>query len=172
MKSNKFVRGIFGLILSCFVIAGITSCTPPSGSSVADQITYLDAVEGVPDSFLETWENNDNGWHSEYDVSKTQINDCMSKVLYNVVSNSTVTTTDGYTLVFCQVAEGSGTSYTPAGNYYVVGLKLSGDSLIICCPLYYSSVYKTLGSLTKKYTSAFKLEGSGNYCTVCTKKPA
>lgn len=172
MKSNKFVRGIFGLILSCFVIAGITSCTPPGGSSVADQITYLDTVEGVPDSFLGTWENNDYGQHSEYAVSKTKINDCMTKVLYNVVSTATVTTTDGYTLVFCQVAEGSGTSYTPAGNYYVVGLKLSGDSLIICCPLDYSSVYKTLGSLTKKYTSAFRFEGSGNYGTVCTQKPA
>lgn len=171
MKSNKFVRGIFGLILSCFVIAGITSCTPPGGSSVADQITYLDAVDGVPDEFLGTWENNDYG-HSEYAVSKTQINDCMAKVLYNVVSTSTVTTTDGYTLVFCQVAEGSGNSYTPAGNYYVVGLKHSGDSLTICCPLDYSSVYKTLGSLTKKYTSAFTFDSSGNYCTVCTKKPA
>lgn len=172
MKSNKFVRGIFGLILSCFVIAGITSCTPPGGSSVADQITYLDAVEGVPDSFLGTWENNDSGWHSEYAVSKTQINDCIYKVIYNVVSTSTVLTTDGYTLVFCQVAEGSGTSYTPDGNYYVVGLKLSGDKLTICCPLDFSSVYKTLGSLTKKYTSAFRFEGSGNICTVCTKMPA
>ncbi len=172
MKSNKFVRGIFGLILSCFVIAGITSCTPPSGSSVADQITYLDAVEGVPDSFVGTWENNDNGWHSEYAVSKIQINDCMSNVLFNVVSTSTVTTTDGYTLVFCQVAEGSGTSYTPAGNYYVVGLKLFEDKLTICCPLDYSSVYKTLDSLTKKYTSAFTFEGSGSYGTVCTKMSA
>lgn len=171
MKSNKFVRGIFGLILSCFVIAGITSCTPPGGSSVADQITYLDAVDGVPDEFLGTWENNDYG-HSEYAVSKTQINDCMAKVLYNVVSTSTVTTTDGYTLVFCQVAEGSGNSYTPAGNYYVVGLKLFEDKLTICCPLDYSSVYKTLDSLTKKYTSAFTFDSSGNYCTVCTKKPA
>lgn len=171
MKSNKFVRGIFGLILSCFVIAGITSCTPPSGSSVADQITYLDAVEGVPVSFLGTWENNDYG-HSEYTITKTQINDCMSKVLYNVVSTSTVTTTDGYTLVFCQVAEGSGTSYTPAGNYYVVGLKLSEDSLTICCPLDYSSVYKALDSLTKKYTSAFTFEGSGNFGSVCTKMSA
>lgn len=171
MKSNKFVRGIFGLILSCFVIAGITSCTPPGVSSVTDQITYLDAVEGVPDSFLGTWENNDCG-HSEYAVSKTQINDCMTKVLYNVVSTSTVLTTDGYTLVFCQVAEGSGTSYTPAGNYYVVGLNLSGDSLTICCPLDYRSVYKTLGSLTKKYTSAFTFNSSGNYGTVCTKMPA
>lgn len=172
MKSNKFVRGIFGLILSCFVICGITSCTPPSGSQVATQITYLDAVEGVPDSFLGTWENNDNGYHSEYTVSKAQINDGMSNVLYNVVSTSTVTTTDGYTLVFCQVAEGSGTPYTPAGNYYVVGLKLSGDNLAICCPLDYSSVYKTLGSLTKKYTSAFTYAGSGNYDSVCTKMTA
>lgn len=171
MKSNKFVRGIFGLILSCFVIAGITSCTPPSGSSVADQITYLDAVEGVPDSFVGKWENNEYG-HSEYTITKTQINDCMTNVLYNVVSTSTVTTTDEYTLVFCQVAEGSGTSYTPAGNYYVVGLKLSEGKLTICCPLDYSSVYKTLDSLTKKYTSAFTFDGSGNFGTVCTKMSA
>lgn len=93
MKSNKFVRGIFGLILSCFVIAGITSCTPPGGSSVADQITYLDTVEGVPKSFVGTWKNNDYG-HSKYTITKTQINDCMSNVLCNVVPTSTVTTTE------------------------------------------------------------------------------
>lgn len=166
MKSNKFVLGIFGLILSCFVIAGITSCTPPGVSSVGN---YYDKYE-LPE-VLTVWENNDYG-HSEYAVSKTQINDCRTKVIYNVVSTSTVLTTDGYTLVFCQVAEGSGTKYTPAGNYYVVGLKHSGDSLIICCPLDYSSVYKTLEELQNEYTSSYSFAGSGNYGTVCTKMPA
>ena len=72
MKSNKFVRGIFGLILSCFVIAVITSCTQPVGG-YSPQINYLAAVDGVPDEFLGTWENNDWG-HSEYAVSKNHIN--------------------------------------------------------------------------------------------------
>lgn len=169
MKSNKFVRGIFGLILSCFVIAGITSCTPPGGSSVADQITYLDAVDGVPDEFLGTWENNDNGWHSEYVVSKNQINDKSMSVLYNVVSDSTVKTTDGYILFFCQVAEGSGTEFTPAGNFYAVGMKLEGESLKICCPLDYQSVCTTLEELQNKYSSSYTFAGSGNNETVCTR---
>ena len=170
MKSNKFVRGIFGLILSCFVIAVITSCTQPGGNSGGNppQINYLTAVDGVPDAFLGTWENNDWG-HSEYAVSKNQINDGMSNVLYNVVSASTVTTTDGYILFFCQVAEGSGTKYTPAGNFYAVGMKLEGESLKICCPLDYQSVCTTLEELQNKYSSSYTFAGSGNYETVCTR---
>ena len=179
MKSNKFVRGIFGLILSCFEIAVITSCTQPGGNPGGNppQINYLAAVDGVPDEFLGTWENNDWG-HSEYAVSKNQINDGMSNVLYNVVSASTVTTTDGYILFFCQVAEGSGTKYTPAGNFYAVGMKLEGESLMklegeslkICCPLDYQSVCTTLEELQNKYSSSYTFAGSGNYVTVCTKK--
>ena len=159
MKSNKFVRGIFGLILSCFVIAVITSCTQPGGG-------YSPAFD--PDDLLGSWENNDWG-HSEYAVSKNQINDGMSNVLYNVVSASTVKTTDGYILFFCQVAEGSGTEYTPAGNFYAVGMKLEGESLKICCPLDYLSVCTTLEELQNKYTSSYTFAGSGNYETVCTR---
>lgn len=158
MKSNKFVRGIFGLILSCFVIAVITSCEPPKPVS---------SYGGT--SIYGTWENNDWGWHSEYVVSKNQINDKSMNVLYNVVSDLTVTTTDGYTLYFCQVAEGSGTEYTPAGNFYAVGLKIDNGSLKICCPLDYSSVFKTLEELQDKYTSSYNFAGSGNGETICTK---
>ena len=159
MKSNKFVRGIFGLILSCFVIAVITSCTQPGGGYSPD----FD-----PDDLLGTWENND--WsHSEYAVSKNQINDGMSNVLYNVVSASTVKTTDGYILFFCQVAEGSGTEFTPAGNFYAVGIKLDGESLKICCPLDYQSVCTTLEELKNKYPSSYTFAGSGNNETVCTR---
>ena len=168
MKSNKFVRGIFGLISSCFVIAVITSCTQPGGG-YSPQINYLTAVDGVPDAFLGSWENNDYGWHSEYAVSKNQINDVMSNVLYNVISTSTVTTKDGCTLVFCQVAEGSGTEYTPAGNFYAVGMKLEGGLLKICCPLDYQSVLTTLEELQNKYPSSYTFAGSGNYETVCTR---
>lgn len=169
MKSNKFVRGIFGLILSCFVIAVITSCTQPGGNPGGNppQINYLTAVDGVPDAFLGTWENY--GWHSEYVVSKNQINDVMSNVLYNVISTSTVTTKDGCTLVFCQVAEGSGTEFTPAGNFYAVGMKLEGESLKICCPLDYQSVCTTLEELKNKYPSSYTFAGSGNNETVCTR---
>lgn len=171
MKSSKFVRGIFGLILSCFVIAVITSCTQPGGNPGGNppQINYLAAVDGVPDEFLGTWENNDYGWHSEYVVSKNQINDKSMSVLYNVVSDSTVKTTDGYILFFCQVAEGSGTEYTPAGNFYAVGMKLEGESLKICCPLDYQSVCTTLEELQNKYSSSYNFAGSGNNETVCTR---
>lgn len=158
MKSNKFVRGIFGLILSCFVIAVITSCTQPVGGYSPD----FD-----PDDLLGSWENN--GWHSEYVVSKNQINDKSMSVLYNVVSDSTVKTTDGYILFFCQVAEGSGTEYTPAGNFYAVGMKLEGESLKICCPLDYQSVCTTLEELKNKYPSSYNFAGSGNNETVCTR---
>lgn len=171
MKSNKFVRGFFGLILSCFVIVGITSCEPPSGG-YSPQINYLAAVDVVPDEFLGTWENNDWGWHSEYVVSKKQVNDKSMGVLYNVVSDSTVKTTDGYTLLFCQVAEGSGTEYTPAGNFYAVGIKLEGELLKICCPLDYASVFTSLEELQETYTSSYKFAGSGNDETVCTKMGA
>ena len=160
MKSNKFVRGIFGLILSCFVIAVITSCTQPVGGYSPD----FD-----PDDLLGSWENNDNGWHSEYVVSKNQINDKSMSVLYNVVSDSTVKTTDGYILFFCQVAEGSGTKDTPAGNFYAVGMKLEGESLKICCPLDYQSVCTTLEELKNKYPSSYTFAGSGNNETVCTR---
>ena len=158
MKSNKFVRGIFGLILSCFVIAVITSCTQPGGGYSPD----FD-----PNDLLGTWENY--GWHSEYVVSKNQINDKSMSVLYNVVSDSTVKTTDGYILFFCQVAEGSGTEYTPAGNFYAVGMKLEGESLKICCPLDYQSVCTTLEELQNKYSSSYTFAGSGNNETVCTR---
>lgn len=161
MKSNKFVRGIFGLILSCFVIAVITSCTQPVGG-------YSPQINFNPDDLLGSWENNDWG-HSEYVVSKNQINDKSMSVLYNVVSDSTVTTTDGYILFFCQVAEGSGTEYTPAGNFYAVGMKLEGESLKICCPLDYQSVLTTLEELQNKYSSSYNFAGSGNYETVCTR---
>lgn len=160
MKSNKFVRGIFGLILSCFVIAVITSCTQPVGGYSPD----FD-----PNDLLGSWKNNDYGWHSEYVVSKNQINDKSMSVLYNVVSDSTVTTTDGYILFFCQVAEGSGTEFTPAGNFYAVGMKLEGESLKICCPLDYLSVCTTLEELQNKYPSSYTFAGSGNYETVCTR---
>lgn len=159
MKSNKFVRGIFGLILSCFVIAVITSCTQPVGGYSPD----FD-----PNDLLGSWENNDWG-HSEYAVSKNQINDGMSNVLYNVVSASTVKTKDGYILFFCQVAEGSGTEFTPAGNFYAVGMKLEGESLKICCPLDYQSVCTTLEELKNKYPSSYNFAGSGNNETVCTR---
>lgn len=160
MKSNKFVRGIFGLILSCFVIAVITSCTQPVGGYSPD----FD-----PNDLLGSWENNDYGWHSEYVVSKKQINDKSMSVLYNVVSDSTVKTTDGYILFFCQVAEGSGTEFTPAGNFYAVGMKLEGESLKICCPLDYHSVCTTLEELKNKYPSSYTFAGSGNNETVCTR---
>ena len=160
MKSNKFVRGIFGLILSCFVIAVITSCTQPVGGYSPD----FD-----PDDLLGSWENNDYGWHSEYVVSKNQINDKSMSVLYNVVSDSTVKTTDGYILFFCQVAEDSGTEFTPAGNFYAVGMKLEGESLKICCPLDYQSVCTTLEELKNKYPSSYNFAGSGNNETVCTR---
>lgn len=171
MKSNKFVRGIFGLILSCFVIAVITSCTQPGGNPGGNppQINYLTAVDGVPNDLLGSWENNDYGWHSEYVVSKNQINDKSMSVLYNVVSDSTVKTTDGYILFFCQVAEGSGTKDTPAGNFYAVGMKLEGESLQICCPLDYQSVCITLEELKNKYPSSYNFAGSGNNETVCTR---
>ena len=160
MKSNKFVRGIFGLILSCFVIAVITSCTQPVGGYSPD----FD-----PNDLLGSWENNDYGWHSEYVVSKNQINDKSMSVLYNVVSDSTVKTTDGYILFFCQVAEGSGTEFTPAGNFYAVGMKLEGESLKICCPLDYQSVFTTLEELQNKYTSSYTFAGSSSGETICTR---
>ena len=166
MKSNKFVQGIFGLILSCFVIAVITSCTQPGGG-YSPQINYLAAVDGVPDEFLGTWENNDGGWHSEYILKKNQINDVSMGVIYNVVSDTTVTSDDKYILIFCQVAKDSGTQWTPSGYFYVAAVKKNNTKIDICCVVDPSSVYKTIDELKIKYTAEYSVTENGNFYTTC-----
>ncbi len=181
MLSNvKFVRRFTAFILASMLVFGFVSCaqddddngkkTPADKSS----ITYLEAKNGVPEEFQGTWVNDVYGWHSEYAVSANQINDKSMSVLYNVVSEETVITTEGsWTLVFCQVAEGSGTQYTPAGNYYAIALKLSGGMLNISCPLDYSANYKSLSELKAVYTASHDIEmGSANFYTVCDKQEA
>lgn len=165
MKSSKFVRGIFGLILSCFVIVGITSCEPPSGG-YSPQINYLAAVDGVPDEFLGTWENNDWG-HSEYILKKNQINDVSMGVIYNVVSDTTVTSDDKYILIFCQVAKDSGTQWTPSGYFYVAAVKKNNTKIDICCVVDPSSVYKTIDELKIKYTAEYSVTENRNFYTTC-----
>lgn len=166
MKSNKFVRGIFGLILSCFVIAVITSCTQPVGG-YSPQINYLAAVDGVPDEFLGTWEATN--WAGDiYIIEENKITATFMEM--NVVS-APVVTSEGYTLIFCQVAEGSGTEFTPAGNFYAAAVKANGTNIDFCFQLDYSSVYTTLEDLQKVYTVSYSI-GDNLFATYKKNAPA
>lgn len=167
MKSNKFVRGIFGLILSCFVIVGITSCAQPGGG-YTPQSNYLAAVDGVPDEFLGTWEATN--WAGDiYVIEKNKITATYMEM--NVVSASTVVTSEGYTLIFCQVPQGKGTEYTPEGNFYAAAVKANGTNIDFCFQLDYLSVYTTLEDLQKVYTASYS-KGSNYFPTYKKNAPA
>lgn len=169
MKSNKFVRGIFGLILSCFVIVGITSCEPPSGGNGLKAPELVTPVAANLSEFEGTWVNDDWGWHSEYVVSSTIIKDVSMECEFNVVSENLIKTNDSqdkYTLVIVQTKQG--TESTPIGFYYVIGLLKKDGNLRICCPLDYASRFTSIEQIVDKYTNS-KFEGSGNCDTVCTK---
>lgn len=173
MLSNvKFVRRFTAFILASMLVFGFVSCAQDDDNDKKDSsITYLEAKNGVPEEFFGTWVNDDYGWHSEYAVTANQINDKSMNVIYNVVDTSSVVETKtGYTLVFCQVAEGSGTQYTPAGNYYAIALKIEGGMLNITCPLDYAENYKSLSELKAVYTASHDIQiGTANYITVCSK---
>ncbi|MBQ0162046.1 MAG: hypothetical protein KBS84_02655 [Treponema sp.] len=155
----KLVRIISGLVISCFIVAGITSCSSPNAGHAP--IVYLDPVDAdLGDNFIGTWENNDYPeFTSTYSVAKNQIKDELMGVLFNVVSDTVGTSSDGCTLVFCQIAEGRGTKWTPAGMYYVIALRFNTDGkLQICCPVNSSSGYTTLSGLIDAYPSTCNIE--------------
>lgn len=155
----KLVRIISGLVISCFIVAGITSCSSPNAGHAP--IVYLRPVNSnLDDDFVGTWENNDYpGFTSTYSVAKNQIIDVSMGVLFNVVSDTVGTSSDGCTLVFCQIAEGRGTKWTPAGMYYVIALRFNTDGkLQICCPVNSSSGYTTLSGLIDAYPSTCNIE--------------
>lgn len=170
-NSFKLIRIIFGFVLSCFIVAGITSCSSPNAGP--DPIVYLDPVDAnLTNDFIGTWENNDYpGFTSTYSVAKNQIKDVSMGVWYDVVSSEVVVSADGYTLVFCQIAEGHGTEWTPAGGYHVVALKYnSGTSkLDIFCPVN-TSGYTSLSLLRAAYTSTYDVGVNISFPpTSCTK---
>lgn len=174
LNNVKKVRRFAALIFASVFIFGFASCAhDDDNEKKTPAVSYLPAVNGVSKEFVAVWENNEYG-HCEYKVEQDKINDSISKVIYNVVSSSTVTeTTSGYTLVFCQVAEGSGTDYTPAGNFYAIALKISGDNLYISCPLDFAEEFKSLAALQAYYTAdkdyGIGVSGPKNFVTVCTK---
>ena len=173
LNNVKKVRRFAALIFASVFIFGFASCAQDDDNEKkTPAVSYLPAVNGVSKEVVAVWENND--WeHCEYKVEQDKINDGMSKVIYNVVSSSTVTETTGYTLVFCQVAEGSGTDYTPAGNFYAIALKISDDKLYISCPLDFAEEFKSLAALQAYYTAdkdyGIGVSGPKNFVTVCTK---
>lgn len=167
-NSFKLIRIVFGFVLSCFIVAGITSCSSPNAGP--DPIVYLDPVDAnLGDNFIGTWENNDFNYHSEYEITASKITDNGMNVVYNIISQTTVTSADGCTLVFCQVAEGSGTPSTPAGNCYAVALKMDDQILKISCPIDYLSSYSSLDELITNYTSSYNVARNNNWFTDCTK---
>ncbi|MBQ0002191.1 MAG: hypothetical protein KBT21_01505 [Treponema sp.] len=170
MKKNyRFSSLILGIALSLSVITGLVSCEQPSvAKSVQLQFPPAPQNEFLK-AFLGTWENNDYNFHSEYEISKTYIKDSGMNVWYEIKSEETVQSADGCTLVFCEVAEGHDTQWTPAKNFYSVALKLEDGKLSISCPIDSNSIYKSLDELKAKYQTSYNVKGNNNYFTVCTK---
>lgn len=170
-NSFKEVRLFIGLVLSCLVISVFASCSQPSNNVPNLPVLPVSAEANLDDAFLGTWENNDYGFTSTYSVAKNQIKDESMDVWYDVVSSEVVVSADGYTLVFCQIAEGHGTEWTPAGGYHVVALKYnSGTSkLDIFCPVN-TSGYTSLSLLQNAHPSTYNVGDNISFSpTSCTK---
>lgn len=157
MKSSiKFVRGLCELLLSCVVILGITSCQPP-GAGVPPQNpvnNYLPAVDAIPDQFIGTWEAT-NYAGDIYQISKSKISSTYMEM--NVVSDTVITTSEGYTIVFCQVPQGKGSTYTPDGYLYATAFKVNGANIDFCFQLDSQSIFKSVADLKAKYNSEYKI---------------
>lgn len=165
---NKFLLAL-AVIAMAFAFTGCPNPTVPGaqgGDNGSQTIPLVSAVNAELGDIAGTWENNDYG-HSEYRITSSTITDAMMNCSYNIVSPSTVTSADGYTLIFTQCAQG--TEWTPAGNYYVIAAKLnSNGSLDISCPLDYSVNYTSLSALQEVYTSSYGVEANRNWTTTCT----
>ncbi|MCR5385609.1 MAG: hypothetical protein K6E69_00655 [Treponema sp.] len=155
------------LALTVFALAfAVAGCDSPAGTGGTKQIPLVAAVDAELGNHIGTWENDDYNYHSEYGISKNKITDAMG-CIFNVVSSSLVTSADGYTLIFCQCA--NGTQYTPTGYYYIVAVKLnSNGSLDIVCPVDYNEKFTSLSALEEVYVSSYDVEGNGNWKTTCT----
>jgi len=166
----KVMRRITALLLASVLVFGFASCNfdddNDKKSPAPAAVTYGTASYS---DFYGAWENNDGGWHSEYVVSSTMIKDNGMGVYFDVKEVAGVESKYGYTLVFCQVAEGHGTAYTPAGNFYALALKLSDGKLSICCPLDYAQNFTTLDALKAYYPATCDIKiGTSNFVTLCT----
>lgn len=162
MKSlAKNLRYVFAaLVIGAAVVTGVTSCTPPA---VTDS-TWAPEIQDC----VGTWVNDDGGWHSEYVISEEFVKDLSMNCEFKIASKNSVTSKDGCTLIFTECTKG--TTYTPAGNFYIVAVKMADGKLLISCPIDYSSTYTTLVALQEKYTADYDVAENSNGFTVCTKR--
>lgn len=151
---------VAALVIGAAVVTGVTSCTPPAVTNP----TLAPEIQAC----VGTWVNDDGGWHSEYVISEEFVKDLSMNCEFKIASKKSVTSKDGCTLIFTECTKG--TTYTPAGNFYIVAVKMADGKLSISCPIDYSSTYTTLVALQEKYTADYDVAGNSNYFTVCTKK--
>lgn len=152
------------LALTVFALAfAVAGCDSPAGTGGTKQIPLVAAVEGMPDVFVDYWQDKIYGVC--YDITKTSIIDVNMNCVFNVVSTETVQSQDGWTLVFCQCA--SGTQWTPKGYYFAVGVKASGNEILISCPLDSNEKFTSLEDLEGVYTSSYTI--GYNMSSTCRK---
>ncbi|MCR5612185.1 hypothetical protein [Treponema sp.] len=157
---NKF---LFALAVIAMAFA-FTGC--PNPTLIANNEAYTGSINSIED-VKAVWENNDWNYHSEYGISTTEITDAMGCV-FRIASNTLVTSSDGYSLIFTQCAKG--TEWTPAGNYYAIAVKLNiNGSLDIVCPCDYKEKYTSLNALQEVYVSSYNVEANASGITNCTK---
>lgn len=151
MKSTlKLGQKALFLVLSVLFLAVTVSCAP---EAKPQDIDLLPAVDGVPAEFRGTWEHfyPDTGYgeYTERYIITASTITSNTPCIYNVVSTTPVTGSNGETIILCQTK--LGTSSTPRGNFYAIYLKMNGTELDISCPLDYNSVYTTLEELKAAY---------------------
>lgn len=164
---------VVGLVLaSIFIFA---SCMPPAGNPAPApenpdpkpevKIEYLQAKDGISSEFIGTWNGSYSG--EVYTVTENKISDAFGMEL-NVVDKTPVVTTEGWTLVFCQIPEGKGTAWTPAGNLYAAAFMADGEKLKFISQLDWESDYKTLDAIKAAYTTDYQI--GINSFSICTKE--
>ena len=151
------------LALTVFALAfAVAGCDSPASVSVVPvQINSINDIKGV-------WE--DKSFGNPYEITTVNINDVMMGCFFNIMSDSFVTSKDGYTLIFTQCVQG--TQYTPTGNYYVIAVKkYSNGTIDFVCPVDYKSNYTTLSALQSVYTQNYDVEANGNWKSTCASIP-
>ena len=159
---NKFLFALT-VIAMAFAFTGCPNPTVPGS-----QGAVIIPGESIS-TFVGTWENNDYGWHSEYQITSSAVNDVSSSCSYNIVSSSTVKSSDGYTLIFCQCSQGN--EYIPTERFYAVAVKLdTSGNLDIYCPIGDISGYDTLEDMCEVCTSSYAVSAHNNNYppTTCT----
>ncbi|MBP5401910.1 MAG: hypothetical protein J6Y36_02000 [Treponema sp.] len=155
-KFNYFFSILKSRIVLVFAVIALAFAT--SGCDSPATVSYSPISE-----FIGQWENDSYG--SVYEISESKIIDMLMDCAFDIVDENPVLSADGYTLFLCKCSKG--TSYTPAGNYYAVALKMSGNYLDISCPLDYDLTFTSIDQLKGAYTPSYTIGTNGT--TTCSK---